>query len=69
MNTWHLVDIQGSVVEGGTAGRAKHRAFVTVYLLTGPMLLGIPARQEEKRQRSMNQGVKLHLRMYFNYLK
>lgn len=49
------------MVKGGTIGEAKHQAFiyifVTVYLLTGPMLLGIPAREKEK-ENNLNGGIK-----------
>lgn len=37
----------------GAAGKAKQQAassFVTVYLLTGPMLLGIPAREKQREK-------------------
>lgn len=42
------------MVTGGTIGKAKHQAFIkfllAVYLLTGPMLLGIPARERERKR-------------------
>lgn len=41
------------MVKGGSIGKAKHQAFIeflcNVYLLTGPMLLGIPAREKERK--------------------
>lgn len=53
MNTWHQVQ-GGCMANSGTIGKAKHKAFIeffaAVYLLTGPMLLGTPAREGEKEQ-------------------
>lgn len=45
------------MVTGGTIGKAKHQAFIkfllAVYLLTGPMLLGIPAREREREREQL----------------
>lgn len=48
---WRLGSKLG--VYGEAAGKAKQQAassLVTVYLLTGPMLLGIPAREEQREK-------------------